>query len=150
MKKKILTWILATMALASCNTNSTSEADTDPTVVAETETTVDDGHTSQNSLDYVGAYSGVLPCADCEGIRTEITLNQNETYTKRITYLGKADNEFFEEKGNYTWNTAGRQITLEGQGIPNQYLVGENTLTQLDTEGRKIEGNLAALYMLKK
>lgn len=145
-----MTGILVAMVLASCNTNPTSEADTDSTVTAKTETTTDDGHTSQNSLNYVGAHSGVLPCADCEGIRTEITLNQNEIYTKRITYLGKADNNFFEEKGNYTWNTAGRQITLEGQGIPNQYLVGENTLTQLDTKGRKIEGNLAALYMLKK
>lgn len=147
---KLLTGVLAAMVLASCNTNPASEADTDSTVMAETETTTDDGHNSQNSLDYVGAYSGVLPCADCEGIRTEITLNQNETYTKRITYLGKADNKFFEEKGNYTWNIAGQQITLEGQKIPNQYLVGENALTQLDIKGRKIEGNLAALYVLKK
>jgi uncharacterized lipoprotein NlpE involved in copper resistance len=33
---------------------------------------------------------------------------------------------------------------------PNRYLVGENTLTQLDMEGNKITGNMADQYVLKK
>src|SRR5207247_4698611 len=40
-------------------------------------------------------YEGVLPCADCSGLKTELTLNRNaktsapETYKLRETYLGK-------------------------------------------------------------
>ena len=34
----------------------------------------DDQHNSRNSLDWNGVYKGVLPCADCEGIETVITL----------------------------------------------------------------------------
>ncbi len=30
------------------------------------------GDNSQNSLDWPGTYTGTLPCADCEGIKTEI------------------------------------------------------------------------------
>lgn len=147
MKRNFLVLTIATMALASCNTNSTSEANIDTTAV---ETTIDGAHNSQNSLDYAGTYTGELPCADCEGIETQITLNEDGTFAKKMTYLGKGDNASFEEKGNYTWNTAGQLITLEGHKVPNQYFVGENTLTQLDIKGQKIEGELAALYVLKK
>ena len=150
MRNKILTWVLAIMALASCNTNSTSEIDTDSTAIDETVMTAGDGHNSQNSLDYAGTYTGVLPCADCEGIQTEITLSGEGTYAKKMTYLGKGDNTSFERNGNYSWNSAGQQITLEGQKAPNQYFVGENMLTQLDIKGQKIEGDLAAMYVLKK
>lgn len=149
MRKNILTLILAAMALASCSTSSTSEADNDSSAIAETEMTIDD-HNSQNSLDYAGTYMGELPCADCEGIETQITLNEDGTFAKKMTYLGKGDDDSFEEKGNYTWDTAGQEITLEGHEAPNQYFVGENTLTQLDINGQKIEGDLAALYVLRK
>ena len=56
-----------------------------------------------------------------------------------------------EEKGKYTWNAAGNTIILDGvKDAPNQYFVGENTLTQLDMEGNKITGDMADLYILKK
>ena len=149
MRKDILAFLVA-MALTSCNPSPRSEAGTDSTAMAETELITEDGHNSQNSLDYIGTYTGVLPCADCEGIQTEITLNEEGTYAKKMIYLGKGDSNSFEEKGDYTWNAAGQQITLEGQKAPNQYFVGENTLTQLDIEGQKIEGDLATRYVLKK
>ncbi|GGD94473.1 copper resistance protein NlpE [Planktosalinus lacus] len=36
--------------------------------------------TSENSLDWHGTYQGILPCADCEGIQTEVTLHDNNTH----------------------------------------------------------------------
>lgn len=48
-------------------------------------------------------------------------------------------------------NEAGNTITFDGlQNQPNQYFVGENTLTQLDMNGNKITGNLASNYILQK
>ena len=105
---------------------------------------------SQNSLDWQGTYSGVIPCGDCEGIETIVMLNQDFKYKIKTKYLGKS-NEVFEKSGKFTWNEIGTTITL--QGITNsasQYFVGENTLTQLDVEGNRIAGNLSEKYMLKK
>ncbi len=150
INKNILTLILVASALTSCNTPSTSDADKDSTATSETETIIDGGHNSRNSLDFTGTYAGVLPCADCEGIKTEITLNEDGTFIKETTYLGKGGDNVVEEKGDYSWNAAGQQILLEGQEAPNQYSVGESTLTQLDMSGQKIEGDLAAMYVLKK
>ena len=150
MKKQFLTLAVIIMALASCNSTSESAASTDSTVAAETEMATGDGHTSRNSLDYAGTYTGVLPCADCEGIETQITLDAEGTFTKKTTYLGKSTPNVFEKQGIFSWDADGQRITLEGQQKPNQYFVGENTLTQLDIEGQKIEGSLSGMYVLKK
>ncbi|MGF6845543.1 copper homeostasis protein (lipoprotein) [Chitinophaga sp. W3I9] len=47
-------------------------------------------------------YSGMLPCADCEGIVTELTLQRppDDHFTLRETYKGK--NQTFASEGIYT------------------------------------------------
>ena len=34
----------------------------------------DAAHNSRNALDWAGTYEGVLPCADCPGIQTRLSL----------------------------------------------------------------------------
>ena len=105
---------------------------------------------SRVSVDWAGTYQGVVPCADCEGIETSITLERDSTYQLRTRSLGKADS-VFEKRGAFAWNAAGSEIQL--QGLPagsNRYLVGENVLTQLDRDGNRITGELAAKYFLPK
>lgn len=107
---------------------------------------------SQTSLDWPGVYRGVLPCADCEGIETEITLNADLTYVVSSIYLGK-NNEAFKENGNFIWDEAGAKIMLKNvdpKAATNQYLVGENMLFKLDINGNRIEGDLKEKYQLKK
>lgn len=109
------------------------------------------GDTSENALDWQGTYSGVLPCADCAGIITSVTLNQNKTYVIRSSYRGKGD-EVFTSEGSFEWNKEGNRIKLNnvgGEASPH-YKVGENRLIQLDREGNEIQGNLSALYILQK
>jgi heat shock protein HslJ len=106
---------------------------------------------SKNSLDWNGTYKGITPCADCEGIATEITLNTDLTFTLKTKYLGKGDGKVFEEKGTFTWDKTGSTIILENlKGKPNQYKVGENKLIQLDMKGKIITGALAEKYILRK
>jgi len=107
-------------------------------------------HKAINSLDYMGIYSGVLPCADCEGIQTTIELGSGNSYVKKIIYLGKEDQQVVETGGTFTWNDAGNTITLNEEIEPNQYFVGENILFHLDIDGNRISGDLAAKYELKK
>jgi len=105
---------------------------------------------SATSLDWEGVYRGVVPCADCEGIETTVTLARNGSYRLETRYLGKSDTRF-EHQGVFTWNPEGNVITLEGlQNRPSRYLVSENHLVQLDLEGKRITGPLADRYRLPK
>jgi uncharacterized lipoprotein NlpE involved in copper resistance len=106
-------------------------------------------HTSKNSLDWNGTYQGILPCADCEGIQTEILLNPDQTYTKSETYLGKGENAFVTE-GKFNWSESGNEISLQNQDSPTSYKVVENALMALDSDGNIIEGQLKEKYRLDK
>lgn len=105
-------------------------------------------HNSQNALDWAGTYKGTLPCADCEGILTEIKLNQDLSFSKAIKYLGKG-NEFIKTNGTFKWGDNGGVITLNEKGN-NRYRVGENVLMALDRNGKQITGALRDKYNLKK
>jgi len=108
-------------------------------------------HTSKNSLDWQGVYQGVLPCADCNGIQTELILKEDLKYEKESKYLGKED-ATFSEKGTFKWNDVGNKITLwnSENEESSSYLVGENKLIQLDNNGNKAQGELASNYELTK
>lgn len=104
---------------------------------------------SNNALDWAGTYEGILPCADCAGIKTSITLFADGTFQKNTEYLGK-NGKPFSETGKFEWNKEGNIIALIVSNENQQYLVGENQLFHLDNEGNQIKGNLAEKYILTK
>lgn len=109
---------------------------------------------SQNSLDWAGVYIGAIPCADCEGIQTEIRLNRDLSYEIATKHAGKGDN-IYRGNGYFKWDETGSRIILENTGRPaisaDQYQVGENTLTVLDAKGNKVKSTLpAGTYILRK
>lgn len=109
-----------------------------------------DHHSAKTSLDWNGTYQGVVPCADCEGIDTTLTLNQDNTYVLSKTYLGK-DGEAFKEEGSFSWDQTGGVVILEGlTDSPNQFFVAENQVIMQDMNGETIDGDLADMYRLKK
>lgn len=107
---------------------------------------------SQNSLDWPGSYQGILPCADCIGIETVITLNSDDTYKVITSYSGKGEGEVFEEIGTFTWTADGGAVLLKNvEGEKFRTLkVGENKLLWLDDNGKVITGDLADKYILNK
>jgi copper homeostasis protein (lipoprotein) len=144
MKKLILASILVSSFIISC------ESKKEESLTTPTEETFKEEHTAKNSLDYLGTYKGTLPCADCEGIETTITLNKDETYTSTMKYLGKEEKEF-KDMGDYTWMEDGNRLSLEGIDTPPVfYFVAEGKLIQLNQEGNEIKGNLAKNYELLK
>ncbi len=109
-----------------------------------------DHHTSRTSLDWQGTYSGVLPCADCEGIRATLTLLDDHTYVLKSFYIGMSEQEDIQ-RGKFSWNDTGSAISLSENGKDAvQLLVGENRLFVLDREGNRITGDLAELYFLSR
>jgi heat shock protein HslJ len=103
-------------------------------------------HNSRDALDWAGAYRGILPCADCQGIETVVILKSDETFTTLSRYLGKSD-EVFSREGRFTWNAAGSAVTLASDA---QYQVGEKHLRRLAADGSRVTGPLADRYVLNK
>jgi copper homeostasis protein (lipoprotein) len=149
MKIKVIILMTLFFLVLSCAKKDKNET-TDTTVVDSTEVVVNEDHNAKNSLDYIGMYQGILPCADCEGIETTLWIDENN-YVLFTNFLGKKNKTESEFRGAYVWNESGNTIILSGiENAPNRYFVGENYLTQLDKDGNKIEGDLAEKYMLQK
>ena len=129
-------FLFVLLTQVSCKSNKTAQN-------SETKPIADN---SMTSVDWVGIYQGILPCADCEGIKTQIVLNQDFSYVLETQYLG-TDKKTFKSKGNFKWNETGSKITLDNEN--NQiYQVGENILFHLDNDGNRITGKLADNYIL--
>ncbi|MCZ2100616.1 MAG: copper resistance protein NlpE N-terminal domain-containing protein [Chitinophagales bacterium] len=114
-------------------------------------TPFNDEHTAQNSLDWNGQYFGTLPCADCQGIETILTLNTDGSYQLTSKYLTDKPSIIDTVQGKFTWE--GNNIKLdgikEGEGSP-YFKIEENRVKFLDLEGKEIEGALSASYILRK
>ena len=151
--------VFVVFLLSACNNAGDKSTDTSTDTAAAMKlmtdtnaitTAIDSTHNAQNSLDWNGTYKGVLPCADCAGIETEITLYKDQTYTIKRKYQGKKGSVFSDRKVPFTW-IDGSMIRLDGEiDGPSMYLVGENKITQLDMSGKLIKGSSKEKYVLKK
>ncbi|WP_276480117.1 copper resistance protein NlpE [Paraflavitalea pollutisoli] len=97
-------------------------------------------------------YSGVLPCADCEGQEVILTLMSDSSYRKRTLYAGKkasgpGSNEFTDTG---KWVMQGDTLVLDIKNAPGRYVKEPESLIQLDQKGQRITGKLADKYVLKK
>ena len=145
MKINIINTLCLTLVIfvTSCNSGKKNESQT-----IEDQSIESMGDNSMTSLDWAGTYQGELPCADCDGIQTVITINQDNTYIIKETYLGK-DAKPYETNGTFKWDDKGQKIILS-DAARHPYFVGENTLTLLDDNGDKIIGDMESLYILNK
>ena len=95
-------------------------------------------------------FTGVLPCADCEGIDHHLDLLPDGSYALRTRYLGKPDGAVFDEIGS--WAPASDGITVAfkgGREAPVFFSIEDrDTLRRLDLMGRRIESRLD--YDLKR
>lgn len=138
----------AALALAGCNAHTSDDvakADTTNTAQASTTTPANLTTAQQNA----GVYSGVLPAADCEGIRTTLYIRPDGTYTRISEYIGA---DTFEEGG--TWKTDDKGVThmKPANNKDPEWLMDfeETEVVLLDPEGNPVKGPLADHYKLKK
>ena len=135
--------------VAACGADTLKPPESSP-AQRDGSTAVDAAHNSRNALDWPGTYTGTLPCADCEGIRTTVTLNDDGNFERELIYLGQTAAPI-RETGRFSWNEAGSIVTLDLSGDASQmYQVGENQLFHLDRAGKRVEGDLAGHYILRQ
>ncbi|HUM01559.1 MAG TPA: META domain-containing protein [Thermoanaerobaculia bacterium] len=98
-------------------------------------------------LDVPRSWSGVIPCADCEGIRLTIDLYPDQSFALRYEYLGK--NRSFSDLGRWSVEEKGTLTLRGGTEAPHFFrVVDPETLRKLDGEGREIGSRLN--YDLKR
>jgi copper homeostasis protein (lipoprotein) len=89
-------------------------------------------------------FAGVLPCADCEGIRQTLDLFTDGAFHWRSVYLGKPAGNAPDDLGRWTFASDGRTLLLHGgREAPVRFIVrDDDALRLLDLEGRPIESSL--------
>lgn len=99
---------------------------------------------------WTGNYSGSLPCGDCKGILTKITLNADKTFTLSSQYIGKETTPNVY-KGTYTLDDK-NIVTLDAEGDHLKFLVmeGDDMIVKLDKFGNEEQAGPAARYYLHK
>lgn len=103
----------------------------------------------QSAASWAGRYHGVLPCASCEGIETTLQLNADGSYQLTETYQQR--HPLTEEvSGRFTWRSEGQILQLDKAGSERLYQVGNGQVWALDMDGKQVEGELAANYILKR
>lgn len=92
------------------------------------------------------SWRGDLPCADCPGIRTTVTLLTDGSYRRDDAYLGAGEtaDTIFGEIGRFTLDRSGERLTLHGSGeIPGHFLaLADGNLRMLDIAGEEIVSDL--------
>ncbi|MCG2612284.1 copper resistance protein NlpE [Flavobacterium sp. SM15] len=148
MKQTFLALTFLSFVLTGCKKEVKTETESAATVLDST-ASVPDSHTSENALDWNGSYQGVVPCADCPGIETKLTLNKDKTYELSVLYQDREKQPTIT-KGNFTFDQSGSIITLDKAGKTTSYKIKEGCLTMLDRDKKEIGGALKAKYILNK
>lgn len=166
MKTSFALLALLTLLFGACQTKTTTEQARDSTVMDVDQTapeasgmqpdtlndpaavsTSSSASTTPSTVDRMrqlaGTYEGTLPCADCGGIRTNLTLDAGGTYTLQREYLGKPGGKPAKDEGRWQADSAG--VTLLGKTADDQTqyrVVDARTLRMLGRDGREIESKL--------
>ena len=93
-----------------------------------------------------------MPCGDCPGIKTEIALNADKTYTLTSEYTSKAKPATYT--GTYYLDEATQVVTLDADGDHLKFKIIDDgaygMLKKLDKFGADEQGGPAARYLLHK
>ena len=140
--KSCLGLLVVLSLMTSCKESSKSET--------ETATEVPSGDTSENALDWNGQYKGTLPCDDCSGIATTLTLRSDGDF-RRVEFYKDKSQQAIVERGSFSWDDSGSIIILAFEdGSTQGYKVGENQLWHLDENLQQRSDSLADQYILYK
>lgn len=152
MNRKLLLAVMAsTLAIAACKPQAPAEpatpaADTAPAaaepvpVAAESARATSAADVPFDVKGFAGTFSGTLPCADCPGIDTTVTLKPDGTYAVHEVYQGKPGS--FDGDGTWTAEENGKRVRLDPISKSEQdrvFVVKSNDeIESLDAEGKPL------------
>lgn len=104
------------------------------------------------SLDFHGIFYGFLPCNDCNGIKTTLSLKQNNNYLL-VTQPARESSREFYEKGKYSWNEENHTLVLTPRkGSESRYYLikEEGIIVQMNSDGTPMSEELEDSYTLRR
>lgn len=141
--------LLPILFLLGCaNTESNNEKK--ESFITEEEDQLTNEDYTEVDLSWVGTYSGYFPCDDCDAIYITLTLNEDESYERLVSYMGK---DTIPDYDDYLFirhfsNTI--LLTNENFDIIDQYEISGDTLYKLDGGYRRLTGKNADQFILLK
>lgn len=101
---------------------------------------------------YIGSFEGTLPCADCPGIKTDLTIREDSTYDLRSEYLEREPNNIIETSGVYSILANGViELVTPSTNEKTYYKPIEGGVALVaDSLGVLTEGEMSELYVLKR
>ncbi|MDR1529372.1 MAG: copper resistance protein NlpE N-terminal domain-containing protein [Burkholderiales bacterium] len=137
MKKIVLSFAIL-IILTSCGKSKTSQTQE----ITADATLATPSVAQPSSLS--GVYIGMLPCADCSGIRTELTLDENNTFVLKETYFKNGEQSAPEKTGRWTQSDKVIELTLPDNSADNERLCygirDTNVLVKYDIDCAPITG----------
>lgn len=146
--KLFLFLFLAAATQTACQNKSTVETAPNSSAEAAPAST---GMQSSRGSDWAGTYRALMPCANCEGTETTLTINADNTYTVHIKFLGAPGAEELESSGHFEWSAVGDTIILDKYDYtPPKFLYDHQKIHQLDFIGKRAAGVDAEKYTFTK
>lgn len=140
---KLVTFLVITLMVVSCN--NAKQADTND-VQADSLALIDE--TAQVAPFY-GTYEGMMPAAKSQTIKTQLVVNDDNTFTLKSEYVGKGNRGRYEDKGKYSV-IDGKVLELTDQtGKKVFYKIQNGSVVLSDPEGNVAEG-IGDDYVLSK
>ncbi|TRW22875.1 copper resistance protein NlpE [Flavobacterium zepuense] len=90
-----------------------------------------------------------MPCGDCSGIKTELAINADKSYSLSSQYLGR-EAKPHAYKGTFYHDEVTGIITLDAEGDHLKFKLQDGSLKKLDKFGDDEQGAPAEQYILKK
>jgi copper homeostasis protein (lipoprotein) len=153
MNRKLLLAVMAsTLVIAACKPQAPAEPATPaaaaaPVATAEPAPVAAESARASTAADvpfdvkgFAGTFRGTLPCADCPGIDTTISLKPDGTYALHEVYQGKPGS--FDGDGTWTAEENGQRVRLDPNSKSEQDRVfavkSSDEIESLDTEGKPL------------
>lgn len=146
MKKLIFPALVAGLFAVSCSKKETKSETPAVADSLQTEQVADSTASTTEKLSFTGNYEGKIPCADCPGIETKLTLNDDKTFVLESNYLEKKDGKI-TDKGSFEVSPDGEFITLKEEMTPRVFHLTEDAVYLVEKVGDK---SLKAEYKLSK
>jgi hypothetical protein len=105
-----------------------------------------------HSQEFHGVFYGYLPCNDCAGVKTTLSLKQNNNYLL-VTQPARDSSREFYEKGKYNWDDEKHTVVLtpnKDSGAHHYLIEDEGTIVQINNDGSRMTGQAPDRYILRR
>ncbi len=150
LKRSFIPLILSAFLIVSCTSSPGNQN-------KNTSSTEESNAHSQKGLkvhNFIGTYAGILPCKDCDSVKTEITLKEQGDYKmKEIKFGEKVDT--VKNEGKWEFDKDASTITLHNIQAgytedSKSFLLANEALTPLGEDSKAVQAENGQNNVLTK